>query len=395
MAATTQSSRNIVVVGGGIVGSSIAYYLSKAVAGSVTRAATKITLIEASSAPAPGASGKAGGFLALDWHGAATASLAELSFKLHRALADQDGGHDKWGYREVETWQVNIDSNLKGKPKNNDCAISWLDQDIVRSTSNMGGGGTTAQVHPGQLTQHLVDESRRAGVEVLFNSQAIALRFDDSKKVDKLEVQDTKSGITKTIHVDDLVIAAGPWTGSLVSKLFPRNLLPAHLKSASSIDGSRAHSVVIESHRPLSAHCLFTDMAYGAGGRKAGAPELYCRPDGTAYICGGSDDVPLPETADEVGFDEKKIVALIEQSKVLSPSSLDLDGGAKLRAKQACYLPVSNRTGNPIIGGKDGVYVAAGHSCWGITNSLGTGKVLSELILEGKVQSANIRGLMP
>ena len=188
-----------------------------------------------------------------------------------------------------------------------------------------------------------------------------------------------------------------PWTGSLITQLFPRNLMPAHLKSASSIDGSRAHSVVIESPpgKPLSADCLFTDMAYGPSGRKAGAPELYCRPDGTAYVCGGSDDVPLPDTADEVGFDEKKVADLIEQSKVLSPSSLDLDKGATLRTKQACYLPISNRTGNPIIGGKDGVYVAAGHSCWGIMNSLASGKVLSELILNGKVESANIRGLMP
>ena len=180
-------------------------------------------------------------------------------------------------------------------------------------------------------------------------------------------------------------------------QLFPRNLLPAHLKSACAIDGSRAHSVVIQSPpgKPLSADCLFTDMAYGPGGRKAGAPELYCRPDGTAYVCGGSDDVPLPDTADQVGYDEKKIDALIEQSKVLSPSSLDVDAGAKLQAKQACYLPISNRTGNPIIGGKEGIYVAAGHSCWGITNSLGTGKVLSELILEGHAKSANIKGLMP
>lgn len=136
-------------------------------------------------------------------------------------------------------------------------------------------------------------------------------------------------------------------------------------------------------------------MAYGPAGRKAGAPELYCRPDGTAYVCGGSDGVPLPDTADEVGYDEKKISELIEQSRVLSPLSLDLDAGASLRAKQACYLPISNRTGNPIIGGKDGIYVAAGHSCWGITNSLGTGKVMSELILNGSVKSANIRGLLP
>lgn len=136
-------------------------------------------------------------------------------------------------------------------------------------------------------------------------------------------------------------------------------------------------------------------MAYGAGGRNAGAPELYCRPDGTAYVCGGLDDVPLPDTADEVGFDEKKIAALVDQSKVLSPLSLDLESGAVLRAKQACYLPISNRTGNPVIGGKDGIYVAAGHSCWGINNSLGTGQVMAELILEGAVKSASIHGFVP
>ncbi len=157
-----------------------AYYLSRAAAN-----ATRITLIEASAALAPAASGKAGGFLALDWHGAATASLAELSYKLHRQLADQDGGHQKWGYREVETWQVNVDSNLKDKPKKAKSAIDWLDSDIVRSTSNMGGGGTTAQVHPGQLTQHLVDESRKAGVEVLLNSRATGLQFKDGQKIER------------------------------------------------------------------------------------------------------------------------------------------------------------------------------------------------------------------
>ena len=61
-----------------------------------------ITLVEESSELAPGASGKAGGFLAVDWHGAATASLAELSYRLHGELAKAGNGKDRWGFREVE-----------------------------------------------------------------------------------------------------------------------------------------------------------------------------------------------------------------------------------------------------------------------------------------------------
>lgn len=42
-----------------------------------------------------------------------------------------------------------------------------------------------------------------------------------------------------------------------------------------------------------------------------------------------------------------------------------------------------------------GIFVAAGHSVWGINNSLGTGKVMAELLLDGKATSADIRHLQP
>lgn len=62
-----------------------------------------------------------------------------------------------------------------------------------------------------------------------------------------------------------------------------------------------------------------------------------------------------------------------------------------------CYLPLSPRTAAPIIGGSaaDGIFIAAGHAVWGINNSLGTGKVLVELMLDGKAHSADIRQLQP
>lgn len=89
-------NRHIVIVGGGIIGSSIAYYLGQ------HASKPAVTLLEASKGVAPGASGKAGGFLALDWHGMATASLAALSFRLHRELAEANNGAERWGYRPVE-----------------------------------------------------------------------------------------------------------------------------------------------------------------------------------------------------------------------------------------------------------------------------------------------------
>jgi glycine/D-amino acid oxidase-like deaminating enzyme len=39
--------------------------------------------------------------------------------------------------------------------------------------------------------------------------------------------------------------------------------------------------------------------------------------------------------------------------------------------------------------------VAVGHNCWGINNAPGTGKVMAELILEGKAKSAQLHGLEP
>jgi glycine/D-amino acid oxidase-like deaminating enzyme len=45
------------------------------------------------------------------------------------------------------------------------------------------------------------------------------------------------------------------------------------------------------------------------------------------------------------------------------------------------------------VQGIDGVYVASGHSCWGITQGPGTGLVMSEILLQGQAHSADIKKL--
>lgn len=95
---------------------------------------------------------------------------------------------------------------------------------------------------------------------------------------------------------------------------------------------------------------------------------LQNRPDNTAYACGPTDRSDLPELAKDVKVDARAAEAIIAQIGGLSPEYLGVNNGqATVVARQACYLPVGS--GDPVIAKLEpGLYVGAGHSCWGITN---------------------------
>ena len=84
----------VLICGGGVIGATIAYYLSRRWARAVVIERTDV---------ACAASGKSGGFLALDWcDGTPLEALARRSFALHARLVE-DVGED-WGYRRLDTF---------------------------------------------------------------------------------------------------------------------------------------------------------------------------------------------------------------------------------------------------------------------------------------------------
>src|SRR5258707_13276808 len=86
--------KRIVICGGGAIGSAIAYFLSR-------RGALPIVIERHEIAGS--ASGKSGGFLALDWcRGSPLDRLARRSFELHAELSSELG--DTWGYRRLTTY---------------------------------------------------------------------------------------------------------------------------------------------------------------------------------------------------------------------------------------------------------------------------------------------------
>lgn len=105
-------------------------------------------------------------------------------------------------------------------------------------------------------------------------------------------------------------------------------------------------------------------------------------------MCGAGDNEPLPKSASLVHVDPKAIEKLTHQAGRVS-SYLEA-GNAKLLKKQACYLPFSEKTSLPIIGphkSYQGLYLATGHSFWGILNAPITGKMISEWIIHNSVKS--------
>lgn len=353
-----------------------------------------VTIIEAVNI-ASGSSGKGGGLLAA-W--AEPKCLAPLSFALHESLAQEHGGGQLWGYRRVSCADCRAavpppSERIRSKStefNNADPALpqelDWLLPGCVQSYSLNGTQETTAQCHPFQFTMAMKDLACAAGAKVLSGAvNDIALK-NQAAYVKSVNYHDKNTGYLETILATDVVVAAGAWTSTLLPEV--------------SIGGAKSHSILLKPSRSLSANMLFLEVDSEDGRDYFHTPEAYPRPDGTFYACDAADpSKPLPDDTAHVGVDdgscERVWKAVSSISSVLRES--------KILAKQACFQPVvkyrnqRRKNAGPLLGSTNShrVFVASGHDSWGIQNAPATGKVLSEMILDGVVRSATIDSLEP
>ncbi|KAK6460521.1 oxidoreductase [Scheffersomyces coipomensis] len=474
-----KDKKHIIIVGAGIMGVCTAYYL-------VTHPKFDpekyhITIIE-SKRVASGASGKAGGLLAL-W--AFPAQIVPLSFDLHQKLSDEYNGVDEWGYRRLTTVSLEGDlthlddededeedeeedsahqsdgivitpssekkndattenenekiedsikipvshdsdssSSINKPPKKTSRAtrqssipsdssfttnntatnnnnkskhtksklptdLNWINSALISNCSTLGGTDTTAQVHPYKFTTFILKkavELSKGSIEFIIgkvNKIQFSLETGSATGV-SYQPSSLKSDYSSTAHTisgDQIVLTVGPWT----SKILPD----------CPISGLRAHSITVAPFKDqtVSPYAIFTE--FKTGPYKYISPEIYARQD-EVYVCGeGDSTVDVPETTDDVEIVKSKCDELFRQVGKISPN---LKKGHTLK-RQACYLPVLDvpSSSGPLIGETNvsNLFLASGHSCWGINNAPGTGKIMSELLLDGVVASADISALEP
>jgi glycine/D-amino acid oxidase-like deaminating enzyme len=340
----------VLICGGGVIGASIAYFLSRRGAEPVVIEGTGI---------ACAASGKSGGFLALDWcDGSPLEALARRSFALHAGLADELGGG--WGYRRLDTYGGSASARSRADLSLRGHRLDWLSNEVLIDR-RLGSVDSTAQVHPGQFTAAMMQAAEARGAE-LRTGRVTGIASDAAGRAKGVEVDG------RIVPGDAVVIAMGPWS-VLAAAWLP---MPA-------VYGLKGHSLVLETGATVPAEAVFLEYQEARGGMLS--PEFFPRADGTTYVCAISSESPLPVDPADVAPDPGAIDRLSSMCTSLSPAL----GGAKVLASQACYRPVT-QDGLPLIGpipGFGGAYAATGHSVWGILNAPATGEAMAQLICEG------------
>jgi len=351
-------AQRIVVCGAGAIGAATAYFL--------TRRGARPLIVERAR-PGVAASGKAAGFLALDWNdGTPVEELARASFALHRELAEELGA-ERLGYRPMDTLMTAAADDLDLEPYRRLPNPGWLDGNAI-AHEVIGSPETTAQVHPLRFTRTLVEEAVAHGGE-LVTGVVDGLAFEGAGG--------RVSGVSVDGEVrpaDVVVLALGPWTAQAQRWVAIPQVL-----------GRKGASIVLGAEAPAQA--VFSDFISRDGDRYS--VEIYPRADDTVYVNGYPDHAPLPEDPDTIEPSDRAWQELHRMAGVHSSALRD----AEVLSRAACYRPITI-DGIPLIGpvpDAPGVYLATGHASWGILNAPATGRMVAEMILDGGSRSVDPR----
>ena len=354
MARMAEQRVDVAIVGGGVIGAALAFFLAQRGVEALVIEGTEV---------ARGASGKAAGLLSPglphdDGDTVALAPLLARSVALHGTLADLLDGPGTYGYRRYETCLVARDEaelaslearapELSAEPVAREAIAErfpWLDQPVAGGLAQ-----PTAQIDPAAFTNRLLESAQSMGASLRMGRARGLVGGPDY--VDGVELED---GV---VRAEATVIALGPWS----------------LRAAAWLD-------LPLPVRPLKGQILHLepDVEPPPGGfSDADGHYVVTRPTGLVYA---------GTTEEEAGFDEEPTEAARDHILATLARYTSRLGAMRVVNQTACLRPLSG-DGLPLIGaapGRRGAYVATGHGRKGLILAPATGEALATLIAEGR-----------
>ena len=246
----------------------------------------------------------------------------------------------------------------------------------------------------------------KAGVGILLDTTITGVGINQGS-LESVVIAHNKKTEKRTIECHSLVIAAGPWSEIVLRGLFPNS----RIRIPSSKQPSSGNYLVVKVPRWNRAQDTRVCHQIHLEGFLGHKVDISSRPDGTLYI-GGSLSAPeeLPERTTDVQPQSKYVCQmkrLVESVLGCAADDMQIleEGRAFLTLLEherpiIAQVPldellgITHRDANKRREVKQGgVFLNVGHGRDGITLGPGSGRVMSELIEQGRSMSADISGL--
>jgi sarcosine oxidase subunit beta len=366
---------DIVIVGGGVIGSSIAYHLA-------ARGARDVALLERDTI-CSGETSKSGGFVQTHWDTLAEVRLIARSREVFATWRDQIGGdcgfvqggylHVTGSEREADVRRVHDMLVAEGLESH------WLDplelaklQPILNINRLVGGAWepTSGWADPLATTQSLAAAARARGVDIRERAAAIAIRHAGGR----VTSVDTTAG---PIPCRVAILAAGPRVHALHAD--PGTPLPIQIERGQLAYLSRPD------HLP-EREIGFYDEVTG----------LYTHPAGDLNMVGRDRDTPFDLVPDPDHYRRDVDGKWVARTAMMLGYRFPALSESILR-RGVTGLYDFTPDGQPIVDGPvsgiEGYYLAAGFSGVGFKSSPAIGLGMAELVLDGRTSSVDISHL--
>jgi sarcosine oxidase subunit beta len=369
MADAVPTATDIAIIGGGIMGTSLAWHLAQ-------RRAGRVTLFDR-SVVASGASGRTGALLRQHYSNRPEATLAWASHQVFANWPEIVGGppvHTPTGLVFTIETGPGCEANLERLRRNvalqNDVGIpsrlispaELKEMQPFTHVDDLGGVAfepASGYVDAIAATRGMAQAAVRAGATIVEGCAVLAIE-SDGERVLALR---TSCG---RVVAGTVVCAAGPWSPPLL----------AGVGLTVPIEALRVQVAIVQ--RPLAfdlPHFVYLDTVAG----------IFCRPWGSGQtlvgLGGGDQHDPVnPDRYDERNdpdYPARAIAALSRRMPVMATASY-LHGHAGL------YDMTPDA--HPILGpaGPDGLYLMLGFNGAGFKKGPATGQAMAELILDGR-----------
>jgi sarcosine oxidase subunit beta len=366
---------DILIVGGGVIGTSIAYHLA-------ARRAGRVVLLEKSYLGA-GSSGKSGAIIRQHYSNRLTADMAQRSLRVFERFPDQFGGppvftrtgmaiivndRDRAGLEANLTMQreLGIDVRVVSPEE-----LADIDPNARLADDEVAAFETAAgYVEAVQVVASFADAARREGADVRLGVEVQSVLTEGGKVIGV----ETNEGRTSC---GTLVLAAGPWAAALANTAGV--VLP--------VEACRTQVALFR--RP--ADCTRRGTIYGDF-----VQGIYFKPTHGELVHAGSlagEEVYDPVDPDDYNeaADGSWLPTMRQRVSRRYPAmhrGYGRGGYGALYAITPDWHPILDR-----LPGIEGAYCAAGFSGHGFKLSPIVGQLMAELVLDGQAKALDVTAL--